>query len=86
MELRSNLQISQNAAPVHRNASRFLRDMSFARKSQWTSVANSYVTRPCIVTCKSFPQWQRLSALPRTVANGCERLRTVADGCGLLRT
>ena len=28
------------------------------------------------MTCKSFPQWQRLSALPRTVANGCGRLRT----------
>ena len=39
------------------------------------------MTHPCIVTCKSFPQWQRLSDLLRTVANGCERLRTVADGC-----
>ena len=86
MELRSNLQISPNAAPVQRNASRFLRDMSFSRKSQWNSGANSHVTHPWIVTCKSFPQWQRLSALPRTVANGCGRLRTVADGCEWLRT
>ena len=30
------------------------------------------MTHPCIVTCKSFPQWQRLSDLLRTVANGCE--------------
>ena len=44
------------------------------------------MTHPCLVTCKSFPQWQRLSALLRTVANGCGRLRTVADGCGRLRT
>ena len=79
MELRSKLRISQNAAPVQRNASRFLRDMSFSRKSQWNSGANSHVTHPWIVTCKSFPQWQRLSALPRTVANGCGRLRTVAN-------
>ena len=34
MELRSNLRISQNAAPVQRNASRFLRDMSVSCKSQ----------------------------------------------------
>ena len=40
MELRSNLRISQNAAPVQRNASRFLRDMSFSCKSQWNSGAN----------------------------------------------
>ena len=39
MELRSKLRISQNAAPVQRNASRFLRDMSLSRKSQWTRVA-----------------------------------------------
>ena len=40
MELRSNLRISQNAAPVQRNASRFLRDMSVSCKSQWNSGAN----------------------------------------------
>ena len=40
MELRSQLQISHNAAPVQRNASRFLRDMSFSCKSQWNSGAN----------------------------------------------
>ena len=40
MELRRNLRISQNAAPVQRNASRFLRDMSVSRKSQWISGAN----------------------------------------------
>ena len=40
MELRRNLRISQNAAPVQRSASRFLRDMSVSRKSQWNSGAN----------------------------------------------
>ena len=40
MELRSKLRISQNVTPVQRNASRFLRDMSFSCKSQWNSVAN----------------------------------------------
>ena len=40
MELRRNLRISQNAAPVQRNASRFLRDMSVSCKSQWNSGAN----------------------------------------------
>ena len=40
MELRSNLPISQNAAPVQRNASRFSRDMSCSCKSQWISGAN----------------------------------------------
>ena len=40
MELRRNLRISQNAAPVQRSASRFLRDMSLSCKSQWNSVAN----------------------------------------------
>ena len=40
MELRSNLRISQNAAPVQRNASRFLRDMPVSCKSQWNSGAN----------------------------------------------
>ena len=40
MALRSKLRISQNAAPVQRNASRFLRDMSVSRKSQWISGAN----------------------------------------------
>ena len=40
MELRSNLRISQNAAPVRRSASRFLRDMSVSCKSQWNSGAN----------------------------------------------
>ena len=60
MELRSNQPISQNAAPVQRNASRFSRDMSCSCKSQWISGANSHVTRPCKVTCKSFPQWQQI--------------------------
>ena len=40
MELRSNLRIPQNAAPVQRNASRFLRDVSVSCKSQWNSGAN----------------------------------------------
>ena len=40
MALRSKLRISQNAAPVQRNASRFLRDISMSRKSQWNSGAN----------------------------------------------
>ena len=40
MELRRILRISQNAAPVQRSASRFLRDMSVSRKSQWNSGAN----------------------------------------------
>ena len=40
MALRSKLRISQNAAPVQRNASRFLRDMSMSCKSQWNSGAN----------------------------------------------
>ena len=40
MALRSKLRISQNAAPVQRNASRFLRDMSVSCKSQWNSGAN----------------------------------------------
>ena len=40
MELRSNLPISENAAPVQRNASRFSRDMSCSCKSQWISGAN----------------------------------------------
>ena len=40
MELRRNLRISQNAAPVQRSASRFLRDMSVSHKSQWISGAN----------------------------------------------
>ena len=40
MALRRNLRISQNAAPVQRNASRFLRDMSCSCKSQWISGAN----------------------------------------------
>ena len=40
MALRSKLRISQNAAPAQRNASRFLRDMSVSRKSQWISGAN----------------------------------------------
>ena len=46
MELRRKLRISRNAAPVQRNASRFLRDMCFSRKSQWTRVATSHVTHP----------------------------------------
>ena len=40
MELCSNLRIPQNAAPVQRNASRFLRDMSVSCKSQRNSGAN----------------------------------------------
>ena len=40
MELRSKLRISQNAAPVQRNASCFLRDMSWSCKSQCNSGAN----------------------------------------------
>ena len=40
MELRSKLWISQNAAPVQRNASCFLRDMSWSCKSQCNSGAN----------------------------------------------
>ena len=40
MALRSKLRISQNAAPVQRNASRFLRDMSLSCKSQWNCGAN----------------------------------------------
>ena len=40
MELRSNLRISHNAAPVQRNASCFLRDMSLSCKSRWNSGAN----------------------------------------------
>ena len=40
MELQRKLRVSQNAAPVQRSASRFLRDMSFSCKSQWNSVAN----------------------------------------------
>ena len=38
--LRSKLRISQNAAPVQRNASRFLRDMSVSCQSQWNCGAN----------------------------------------------
>ena len=72
MELRSTLQISQNAAPAQRNASRVLRHIPFSCKSQWNSGANWHVTHPWKVTCKSFPQWQRLSDLLRTVADGCE--------------
>ena len=40
MALRSKLRISQNAAPVQRNASRFLRDMSVSCQSQWNCGAN----------------------------------------------
>ena len=42
-----------------------------------------YFTRICHVKLpsknlsQSFPQWQRLSALLRTAANGCERLRSL---------
>ena len=76
MELRSKLQVSQNST---------LQRLTFPHDS---SLFHTNLTRHVSpkTLSKSFPQWQRLSALLRTVADGCGRLRTVADGCERLRT
>ena len=75
----ANVSLSQNPAPVQRNASPFLHDIPLSCKSQWNSGANWHVTHPSKVTFLSSPQRQCHRERIRTLANGCGRLRTVAN-------
>ena len=68
----ANVSLSRNPAPVQRNASPFLHDISFLCKSLWNRRTNWHATRPWKVT---FPQRQG------HIGTGFEHLRTVADGC-----